>query len=192
MALLPQDTKYSFHYPQRKLAVLSYTAKERIAIMSIRNAAKAIILHSGKILLNRCQTPYVGDFFTLPGGGQNQYETMEEAIVRECLEETGYTVIPETFIALYEEIYTCESLREKYPDYSHKILHIFKCSLTDELKIIPIEQDYGQLDCAWVDLKDLTSIKLLPAIIGDNIQLLLDSKSPLYLGSHYIDLENSV
>ena len=84
--------------------------------MSIRNAAKAIILHQNKILLDKCHAPDAGDYFTLPGGGQNQYETMEEAIVRECLEETGFTVIPEAFVALYEEIHTHASVRQKYPD----------------------------------------------------------------------------
>ena len=79
--------------------------------MGIRNDAKAIILDGNRILLNKCHAPQMGDYFSLPGGGQNQYETMEEAVVRECLEETGYTVVPEAFVALYEEIYTCEAVR---------------------------------------------------------------------------------
>lgn len=172
--------------------MLGIAAEERNVTMSIRNAAKAIILHDNKILLDRCRTIGIGDFFALPGGGQHQYETMEEAIVRECLEETGYTVIPETFAALYEEIYTRESVREKHPDYSHKIIHIFKCSLTNRLKITPTEQDSAQLDCVWVDLNDVDSIKLLPICIGDNIRCLLNSESPLYLGSHFVDFERTV
>ena len=62
--------------------------------MSIRSAAKAVILHNNNILLNQCHSAALGDYYTLPGGGQHQYETMEQAAVRECLEETGYTVIP--------------------------------------------------------------------------------------------------
>ena len=33
-----------------------------------------------------------------------QYETMEQAVIRECLEETGYSVLPMRFVGLYEEI----------------------------------------------------------------------------------------
>jgi len=63
--------------------------------MSIRNAAKALIVNDNKILLNRCQnsTGYsLGEvceneiYFDLPGGGQNKYETMIEPVKRECLE----------------------------------------------------------------------------------------------------------
>ena len=69
--------------------------------MGIKNAAKALIINNGKILLNKCQNS-LGDaweaipngavYYDLPGGGQNQYETLTEAVKRECLEETGYTV----------------------------------------------------------------------------------------------------
>lgn len=160
--------------------------------MSIRNAAKAIILHENKILLNKCHAPDIGDYFALPGGGQNQYETMEEATIRECLEETGYTVIPEVFIALYEEIYTREKVRQMYPDYSHKILHIFRCSLAENPRILPFEQDSWQLNCVWVDLGDVHSINLLPMSVRENIHLLIHADTPLYLGTHLIDFEKTV
>ena len=166
--------------------------EERSLTMSIRNAAKAIILHNNKILLNRCHAPDVGDYFALPGGGQNQYETMEEVIIRECLEETGYTVFPDAFVALYEEIYTIESVRQKYPDYSHKILHIFRCSLADEAPIVPSEQDSWQVDCIWIELNEIASTNLLPSLVRENIDHLIQSEIPLYLGSHFIDLEKTV
>lgn len=160
--------------------------------MSIRNAAKAIILYDNKILLNKCRTPNIGDYYALPGGGQNQYETMEDAVVRECLEETGYTVVPKMFIALYEEIYTLEAVREKYPNCSHKILHIFRCVLADKAQVTPLEQDSGQLGCVWVDLSDVPTVNLLPICVRENIQHLMQAKSPLYLGSHFIDFEKTV
>jgi len=160
--------------------------------MGIRNAAKAITLHEGKLLLDKCYAPHMGDYFVLPGGGQNQYETMEEAIVRECLEETGYTVIPEAFVALYEEIYTCGSVRQKYPDYAHKIFHIFRCSLAENPRVTPHEQDAGQLDCVWVDLNDIHTINLQPPAVRENIHHLVHAPSPLYLGAHLIDTEETV
>lgn len=160
--------------------------------MNIRNAAKAIILHDNKILLDKCYAPDIGDYFALPGGGQNQYETMEEAVIRECLEETGYTVVPIAFVALYEEIYTLESVRKKYPDYSHKILHIFRCSIANETPVVPSEQDSWQLDCVWVDLGNIGSTNLLPSLVRENLNHLIHSEIPLYLGSHFIDFEKTV
>ena len=81
--------------------------------MGIRNAARAIIVNDGKILLNKNQNS-LGDmcfgiskgavYYDLPGGGQNQYETLEEAVIRECLEETGYITAVERLAAVYEEI----------------------------------------------------------------------------------------
>ncbi|MDL2324169.1 NUDIX domain-containing protein [Ruminococcaceae bacterium OttesenSCG-928-A16] len=160
--------------------------------MSIRNATKAIILHDNKILLNKCHAPDIGGYFALPGGGQNQYETMEEAVIRECLEETGYTVVPDAFVALYEEIYVRESVREKYPDYSHKVLHIFRCSIVNAKKGIPLEWDSWQLDCVWIDLDKVDSTNLLPSIVRENLNHLIHSEIPLYLGSHFIDFEKTV
>lgn len=160
--------------------------------MSIRNAAKAIILHDNKILLDKCHAPDIGDYFALPGGGQNQYETVKEAVVRECLEETGYTIAPVAFVALYEEIYTLESVRQTYPDYSHKILHIFRCSLADETPITPSEQDSWQLDCVWIGVDEISTVNLLPSLVRDNICHLIHSDVPLYLGSHFIDFKKTV
>ena len=160
--------------------------------MSIRNAAKAIILHDNKILLDKCHVSGIGDYFALPGGGQNQYETMEEAVMRECLEETGYTVFPIAFVALYEEIYTLEAVRKRYPDYSHKIIHIFRCALANEVPIVPSEQDSWQLGCVWMDVNEISSVNLLPSIVRDNIYHLIHSDAPLYLGSHFIDFEKTV
>jgi 8-oxo-dGTP diphosphatase len=154
--------------------------------VGIRNAAKAIIVHENKILLNRCRRPETGEYFTLPGGGQNQYETMEEAIIRECLEETGYTVIPEALVAVYEEINTNEDFRKKYPDYSHKIFYIFKCSLVSHASRAPSEQDTCQLGSVWVDINDIPAIKLFPIRVHDHFERLIQTETPLFLGSELV------
>ena len=95
----------------------------------IRSTAKAIILHEGRILLNRCADSRNGTYYALPGGGQNQFEPLEDAVVRECLEETGYRVHPVRLIAVCEEIWNDAERRQKYPEYAHRMLHIFLCTL---------------------------------------------------------------
>ena len=47
--------------------------------MSIRSAAKAIIVKDGQILLNRCRHKDGSIYYDLPGGGQHQYESCVEA-----------------------------------------------------------------------------------------------------------------
>ncbi len=92
----------------------------------IRNSAKALLLSTdGRVLLNRCVTSSGEEYFDLPGGGQHVYETMEEAVVREVLEETGLAVEPVRFAALCEEIFTDPDMRRRYPEYCHRTLHIF-------------------------------------------------------------------
>lgn len=114
--------------------------------MSIRNSAKAVILHEGKILLNHCVTEEGAEYYDLPGGGQHQFESMEEAIVREVQEETGYTVQVRRFLALAEEIEQDQTLREQYPDYAHRIVHFFLAELTGECRTDRSEKDYQMLE----------------------------------------------
>lgn len=60
--------------------------------MPIRCESKAMIIHHGRVLLNCCQHENGDGYYNLPGGGQNVYESMEQALIREVKEETGYTV----------------------------------------------------------------------------------------------------
>ena len=83
--------------------------------MSIRSTAKAIVVDHGRVLLNLCRDQWNGEYYTLPGGGQETYETIAQALVRECREETGYTVRPVRFAALCEEICDDPLMREQYP-----------------------------------------------------------------------------
>ncbi len=151
--------------------------------VSIRNAAKAVIIDNGKMLLNKCHTPNNEVYYTLPGGGQNQYETMEEAVKRECLEETGYNVNADRFLALYEQISMDKYQQKMHPDYTHKIFHIFLCSLADESKQQPVEMDMGQIDSEWIEVQKVTEINFFPQSVKRNIKKMLASKCPIFIGS---------
>lgn len=154
--------------------------------MSIRSAAKAIIIHNDKVLLNSCYDKNNGKYFSLPGGGQKMYESLREAIIRECLEETGYSVLPDKFAALYEEICDDESFRKSYPDYAHKMYHIFICKLQNSHRERPTEIDAMQEKSEWVEIGHLGEIAMLPKAVGDNILSIINSEVPLFLGSDHI------
>lgn len=154
--------------------------------MSIRSTAKAILIHEGKVLLNRCHDEHNGEYYTLPGGGQQTYETMEDAVVRECLEETGYRVIPQRFAALIEEICDDPDFRRDRPQYAHKMLHIFLCALVSPEWVPPCEQDSAQIACEWVDVAALPGIRLLPEAVGRCLPQLVAGGGPLFLGSWHV------
>jgi 8-oxo-dGTP diphosphatase len=57
-------------------------------------AVSAAIFHSGRVLIVRRGTPPMQGVYTLPGGGVELGETLEQAIVREVREETGLAIEP--------------------------------------------------------------------------------------------------
>src|SRR5699024_566285 len=76
----------------RRGCIMLPTTRPRRTAMPVRNSAKALVLHEGKILVNRCTSRF-GDYYALPGGGQREGETLLEAVRRELLEETGFRVV---------------------------------------------------------------------------------------------------
>lgn len=154
--------------------------------MSIRSAAKAIIINKDRVLLNKCFDKYNGQYYSLPGGGQHIYETLQEAVIRECFEETGYCIVPKVFVGLCEEICEDPKMRELYPEYSHKVYHIFLCELVNEIAKKPIEIDEMQVSSEWIDIECLNEIRLLPNVLNENIIKLIRSQVPIFLGSEHI------
>lgn len=154
--------------------------------MSIRSAAKALIVHEGKLLLNRCIHEDGSVYYDLPGGGQQAYESLEQAVVREVREETGYKVRVVRFAALAEEIYTSEKLREAYPDYTHRVKHIFVAALTDEQQDVPTELDRGMERCEWVELEDVPKLREVhPSALKEKMQEILVNEAAVWLGTEY-------
>ncbi|MDD4312379.1 MAG: NUDIX domain-containing protein [Eubacteriales bacterium] len=155
--------------------------------MNVRSTVKAIALHEDKVLLNRCRDGNNGDYYSLPGGGQEQYETLAEAIHRECLEETGYSVEPVRFCALMEEICLDPVIREQYAQYAHKMLHIFLCRLTSTERVKPTETDDLQIATEWVPVEDVPKMNLLPKEVRAAFDQLLSQDAPQFLGSVYLE-----
>jgi ADP-ribose pyrophosphatase YjhB (NUDIX family) len=154
--------------------------------MNVRSTAKAILIDRDKVLLNRCRDRHNGEYYTLPGGGQQACETLDEALVRECREETGYTVTPQRFAALIEEICDDPDFRETHPQYVHKMLHIFVCTLASAERLPPTEEDSAQIASEWVDFTQLPGIRLLPEAVGQALPRMVAEEGPLFLGSWHV------
>lgn len=150
---------------------------------NIRNSAKALILKDGRLLLNRCKTGSGEEYFDLPGGGQHVYEAMEEAVVREVLEETGLMVEPVRFAALCEEIFTDPDMRRRYPEYCHRTLHIFLARVTSHTIGERSETDFQQTGSLWVTPEEAESLPIVPLQLRGRVREILSAEGPVYLGT---------
>lgn len=154
--------------------------------MSVRSTAKAIIINDNKVLLNKCYDKFNGDYYSLPGGGQNKYETIYDAIIRECKEETGYNVVPIRFCGICEEICDNEETRNFYAQYAHKLYHIYICKLENNITDKPTSIDDMQIESEWIDIDNLNNIRILPVSLGENIYKIIKEGLTLDLGSSHI------
>lgn len=156
--------------------------------MAIRCAAKALIVKDGCVLLNRCRRGDESVYYDLPGGGQHQFESMEEAVRREVREEAGIEIRILRFAALAEEIYTDEGLRRKYPDYSHRMMHIFLAEPVDSVSAMPTEKDWGMEESEWVPLAVVEALhEVRPTKVQKRIREIMEGGVPVYLGTEYVD-----
>ena len=154
--------------------------------MAIRCASKAIIIENGAVLLNRCRREDGCVYYDLPGGGQKRYESMEQTLLREVKEETGYEIRVERFVGLAEEINTNLELREKYPEYTHRILHIFMASLTGKKKDTPTEKDLHMEESVWILLDDIENLQeTRPSCLKQLLCDIREDESVKFYGTEY-------
>lgn len=156
--------------------------------MAIRNSTKAILIKDNKILVNRCVMESGEEFYDLPGGGQNMYETMEEGLIREVLEETGYHIKVGRFIALTEEIEDDEQTRKDYPGLTHRMHHIFLASLENEIQDEVTEVDFYQKESLWVSIEEADRLTFHPVALSGKVKSLCTSEIPVFLGSEHVIL----
>lgn len=158
--------------------------------MAIRSAAKAIIVRDGCMLLNRCRRDDGSVYYDLPGGGQRQYEALEDAVVREVREESGYAVRVTGFAALSEEICTHPALRAAWPDYTHRVLHMFRAEVIGGEPETPTELDPHMEGSVWVPLGEIGGLQVYPLNLTDRLAEVLAGEAPVFLGTYELDRES--
>jgi len=130
----------------------------------IRTAARALIIHEGKLLAIKMKDKS-GVFYILPGGGQRHGETLEESLRRECLEEIGAEVEVGDLLYVREYIGRNHEFRRAHHAF-HQLETVFRCTLDAPSLIGPgREQDRKQVGVEWIPLAELKERRFLPEVI---------------------------
>ncbi|MEW2581328.1 NUDIX domain-containing protein [Streptomyces syringium] len=148
----------------------------------IRTSAKAVVIHDGRVLLQRAA--WEGqDCYFLPGGGQNPGEPLDETVRREVHEETGLTVRVDRMLWLREYI-GAHHQNAATEAGTHRIETIFACTPTsDPHQLGGHHQDDLQTGLEWVPLDKVTTLNLLPHALRQPIAALASTTPPAdYLG----------
>lgn len=155
--------------------------------MSIRSTVKAVIIHDGKVLLNKC-VRHGEIYYNLPGGGQDKYEDMESAVRREVMEETGYTVENMSFVGLYEDIFMDDKLNNNDSPYSHRIYHIFAATIKTDERSEATGFDADMEKSEWVDADEVKSLpKVFPERLAEIVDNIIRGGAPMYPGTNFTE-----
>ena len=147
----------------------------------IRVAARAVIVHDGKLLavILRDQT---GPFFVLPGGGQKHGEELYNTVRRECVEELGISVEPYKMLYVREYIGKNHDFAVRHKHF-HQVEVVFACDLIDEGNIgHGSEEDMRQVGYKWIPLAELRNERFFPSMF----KTFLNDKNELEIPTDYL------
>ena len=103
------------------------------------------------LLVQRGGQPLIG-YWSLPGGGVETGERLEEAIAREVLEETGLRVTADSIAMVFERIMPDAAGRCEY----HYVLIDFYCTV--QAGELQAGTDSSAVE--WVEIGDLASLQM--------------------------------
>ncbi|HKX45151.1 MAG TPA: NUDIX domain-containing protein [Planctomycetota bacterium] len=140
-----------------------------------------MIERDGRLLLTHCRD-HRGEWYALPGGGQEEGEPLEATIVRECREEIGTEV---TVLGLrHVRDYIIANHSFSYLDEAvHQVEHLFACRVPDDY--VPQNgpgADRAQVGVVWLDAAALARVRVYPALLRDWIDPARRAALPVYWG----------
>lgn len=147
----------------------------------IRNSAKAIIIKNGKLLCTKNKDQF-GIFYLLPGGGQKAFETIVDALKRECREEISARIKVNDILFVRDYIGKNHEFAE-WDSEDHQIEYMFDCEIIDNTEIKKGETpDNMQIGISWINLNELKEYRIYPKILKEYISEKGIIKDKTYLG----------
>lgn len=121
-----------------------------------------IVIKDEKVLLVSSKY-HDEEFYLFPGGGMEFGETIEEAAVRETLEETGVKVKIKDLFHVNEYIYE--------EDWNKRSVSMF--FIAEVVKILePTTNDGGKIkEVKWIKLSELDNYDIKPKRIADMLKI---------------------
>jgi 8-oxo-dGTP diphosphatase len=148
---------------------------------SIRNSAKAIIIHERKLLTIRCVSWKNETYFLLPGGGQEPGESLSQAVIRECREEIGAEVEVGRLVFVRDYIGKNHEFAEKHADV-HQLEFMFECKLRGPLSNAAVKPDLDQVGIEWLPLETLRDALFFPKALKPLLPDIDAHTGTVYLG----------
>ncbi|MFS0673562.1 NUDIX domain-containing protein [Ornithinibacillus sp. 179-J 7C1 HS] len=151
--------------------------------MQIRSSVQAVIVKNEKVLTVKKVAYDNKTMYILPGGGQEHGETLKEAVVRECMEETGLIVEAKELLYVSEYIGKNHQHAE-WDSHVHVVAHLFLCSIIDEKGFNKgSETDPEQVALEWLPIVELSNYEFYPSkIIPHLINGIRNEKTQVYVG----------
>lgn len=117
----------------------------------------AVVIHEGKVLLvQRGREPLKG-YWSIPGGAIETGETLETALRREVLEETGLAVEPLFLTAVFERLMPDAEGRTEF----HYVLIDYVCALPAGEAAASTEQAGDDADAlGWFALDEAETLRM--------------------------------
>lgn len=118
-----------------------------------RICVRGLILHEDKVLLATTRHKSGRDIYKMPGGGVEGKETLEEALVKEVLEEVGVDISDVESMDLVTTIEGRYRDYRKHVEYDRLIEHWFTATyLKENLRLYGIEGD--GMKWSWSSIKE--------------------------------------
>ncbi|QAA32435.1 NUDIX hydrolase [Clostridium manihotivorum] len=130
-----------------------------------------LLFNKDKILIHRAIND---DFYALPGGRLEMFESTETTIVREMKEELGVDVKVDRLLWICEDFYTFNNNK------CHEICYYYliECedtALIDKGDLFYVTEGNFKFEFRWVDIKDIKNEELYPKFLKDNLEKLPSS-----------------
>ncbi len=143
----------------------------------IRNSVKALVVREEKLLVVTIRDES-GEWYILPGGGQEAEEALTETVCREVAEETGILVAARELVFVIEGV---------HGESFHRVDLVFSCAELGVAENSETVLDVNQAGYAWLDLSTLNTAPLYPSRLRRAIMNWHEGKPYLvYLGNEEI------